>query len=235
MVYLYYHIYAFEGVDEIISEQLELINKNFDFEFELNVGISLSRADYDISTILELLPISPRITKSNGYEFVTLNLIKDDQNKFKDDDLVFYFHTKGITSQSALNQPLELVDDLRKNVPSWRKVMQYYNIEKIDYVFYILRNTNYNTYGILYVSFLDEGKLNRFYAGNFWWSTGEYIKTLKMENIDETYRMDAETKVIASGLNWKPFSPYNKNVKSHDRLYFDPEEYRNLHLKYSFI
>lgn len=235
MVHIYYHIYAIDGVVELIKEQMGLIQRHFKFEYKLNVGISLSTVDYDISEILNVLPITPREIGKNRHEFITLNLIKKDKEIFLDDDYIFYFHTKGITSQIALNWPERYVEEMKKNVPTWRKVMEYFNIEKIDYVFYILENTNHNTYGILYVSFIDEGILNRFYAGNYWWAKGAYIKTLRMENIDESYRMDAERKVISSGLNWKPFSPYNKNVKSHYELYFNPDEYRNLDLKHSFI
>jgi hypothetical protein len=31
MVHIYYHIYAIDGVEEIIDEQLSLIEKHFDF------------------------------------------------------------------------------------------------------------------------------------------------------------------------------------------------------------
>lgn len=235
MVYVYYHIYATDDVDKLIIEQLELIQKHFNFQYELNIGISLSSYDFDISKILKLLPVEPRRVEINNYEFTTLELIKIDNHKFNDDDFIFYFHTKGVTSQLGLNWSVEVVSELKKNIPTWRKVMEYFNIEKVDYVFYVLKNTTYNTYGILYVSFYDEGVLNKYYAGNFWWGKGSYIKTLKMDNINKNLRMDAESKVIHSGDNWKPFSPYDKNVKSHYTLYFEPNEYRNLHLKYSFI
>ncbi len=42
MVHIYYHIYAIEGVEEIIDEQLFLIEKHFDFPYILNVGISIA-------------------------------------------------------------------------------------------------------------------------------------------------------------------------------------------------
>lgn len=228
MVYVYYHIYAIDGVVELIKQQIKLIQTYFTFEYKLNVGISLSTNDYDISEILSVLPVVPRYVGPNAQEFRTLELIKKDSHIFEDSDLIFAFHTKGITST-------KLYPHQRENIISWRKVMEYFNIEKVDYVFHILNNTNHNTYGCLYVSYLYNDIPHRFYAGNFWWGKGSYIKTLKMDDIREEDRMDAEVRVIQSGDNWKPFSPYNKNVQSHYTLYFDPMEYRNIHLKYSFI
>lgn len=233
MVYIYYHIYAIEGAEEIVKEQIDLIQKHFTFEYILNVGLSVStnketNEEYNIENILKILPVKPREIKTNGQEFMTLYMIKNDSNIFKDSDFIFTLHTKGITST-------QMYTEQRNNIISWRNVMQYFNIERIDYVFQILNNTNHNTYGILYVSYLYNDIPHRFYAGNFWWGKGSYIKTLRMDGIREEDRMDAEVRVIQSGDNWKPFSPYNKNVYSHYTLYFDPNEYRNLDLKYSFI
>jgi hypothetical protein len=233
MVHVYYHIYAINNVEEIVEEQINLIKKYFNFDYILNIGVSISvnqdtSEEYDIKNLLKILPVSPRIIKVNGQEFMTLYMMRDDSKIFKDTDFIFTLHTKGVTSTKLYPQQ-------RENIISWRNIMQYFNIEKVDYVFDILNNTNYNTYGILYVSYLYNDIPHKFYAGNFWWGKGSYIKTLKMEGIREEDRMDAEVRVIQSGDNWKPFSPYNKNVYSHYTLYFDPNEYRKIHLKYSFI
>jgi hypothetical protein len=233
MVYVYYHIYATEGVEELVTEQLALIQKHFTFEYKLNIGVSVSidtitNEQYNIEPLLNILPVKPRKCKVNGQEFMTMYMIKEDATIFEDDDFIFTLHTKGITSS-------KLYPHQRENIISWRKIMEYFNIERVDYAFHILNNTNHNTYGCLYVSYLYNDFPHRFYAGNFWWGKGSYIKTLRMDGIKEEDRMDAEVRVIQSGDNWKPFSPYNKNVYSHYTLYFDPNEYRNLHLKYSFI
>lgn len=231
MVHIYYHIYAIDGVEELIKEQLGLIEKYFLFEYKLNIGLSISvtnGVEYDISNVLKLLPVEPRITEIMGQEFMTLYMMRDDAKNLDDTDLIFHLHTKGVTS-------IKKLPNLKDNIVSWRNVMHYFNIERVDYVFYILNNTIHNTYGCLYVQFLMFNIPHKFYAGNFFWGKASYIKTLTMENINENDRMDAEMRVIHSGKNWKPFSPYNKNVHSHYDLYFDPNEYRKLHLKYSWI
>jgi hypothetical protein len=228
MVHIYYHIYATDGTLELVKEQIGLIQKYFTFNYILNIGLSISNEDYDIKPILDILPVKPREVKVNAQEFMTLYMMKNDFKIFNDDDFIFALHTKGITST-------QLYPNLKENIISWRNVMHYFNIERVDYVFDILKNTKHNTYGILYVSYLYYDFPHKFYAGNFFWGKGSYIKTLRMDGIKEQDRMEAEVKVIQSGDNWKPFSPYNKNVNSHYTLYFDPNEYRKIHLKYSFL
>ena len=58
MVHIYYHIYAIEGVDAIVNEQLELIKAHFDFPYKLNIGISIANDNTSIANILNLFNIS---------------------------------------------------------------------------------------------------------------------------------------------------------------------------------
>ena len=53
MVYVYYHIYATEGVDSIIDEQISLIEKHFNFPYILNVGISIGNENQSTSSIID--------------------------------------------------------------------------------------------------------------------------------------------------------------------------------------
>ena len=55
MVHIYYHIYAIEGVEPIINEQLSLIEKHFDFPYTLNIGISIADDNKSTSEILNIL------------------------------------------------------------------------------------------------------------------------------------------------------------------------------------
>ena len=45
MIHIYYHIYAIDGVENIINEQINLIKSNFKFEYILNIGVSVA-SDY---------------------------------------------------------------------------------------------------------------------------------------------------------------------------------------------
>jgi hypothetical protein len=179
MVHIYYHIYATDGVEPIIDEQLNLIKNHFDFPYKLNVGISIAGENESTSYILNKFDSIGDI-RAKGHEFVTLDLMEKDKEKFGDSDYILYLHTKGASKQ---NDPNYL------NIVSWRQVMNYFNIEKVKNVFKLFEKTNFNTYGILLC--------NTFYSGNFWWAKADYIKTIDLLNVKRT-RWNAETNYIIS-------------------------------------
>ena len=101
MVHIYYHIYAIDGVESIIDEQLTLIQKFFQFPYTLNIGISIANENVTSKYIIEKIygynksEYKIKDIRCKGNEFVTLDLIETDKDTFKDEDYVFYFHTKG--------------------------------------------------------------------------------------------------------------------------------------------
>ena len=86
--------------------------------------------------------------------------------------------------------------------------MQYFNIEKIKDVFRIFDKTDFNTYGVLLetVNTLS----NLIYSGNFWWMKGEYAKTINIEGVKKN-RFNAELAYVQKGIDWKPYSEFNKD------------------------
>jgi hypothetical protein len=209
MVHVYYHIYAIDGVESIIDEQLSLIKKHFDFPYILNVGISIADENKSISNILDILDKSKiRDVRAKGHEFVTLDLIQKDREKFGDSDYILYIHTKGASKQNL------------ENIVSWRHLMNYFNIEKYKNIFKIFEKTDYNTYGVLLGS---AGEL-KLYSGNFWWAKASYLKTIKMDGVRKS-RINAEIRYIQNGIDWKPYSSYNREGENHYSILFKREEY----------
>ena len=204
MVHIYYHIYAVDGVEPIINEQLNLINKYFDFPYTLNVGISISDDNISISNILNKFH-NIRDVRSKGNEFVTLDLIEKDTKKFGDSDYILYIHTKGA---SRINDKPEIY----KNMIAWRHYMNYFNIEKCKNVLKIFEKSEYNTYGC---NFNEKDKVvNSHYSGNFWWAKSSYLKTINIDESELKTRFDAELNFIQNGINWKPYNIHscNKNL-----------------------
>ncbi len=217
MIRIYYHIYAVEGVEEIIDEQLNLIEKYFNFPYILNVGISI--ADNNVSTkniIKKFYDLNKtnyfiRDVRAKASEFTTLDLIESDLNIFGNSDYILYLHTKGASKINNVLYP---------NIQSWREMMQYFNLEKCDYVFKLFDKTEYNTYGVLFCNM----KGNDIYAGNFWWAKASYLKTLDMKDVDKN-RNNAEWSFIQNGKNWKPYSNYNLNHTNYYYTKFERTEY----------
>ncbi len=210
MVHIYYHIYAIDGVEFIIDEQLNLIKKYFDFPYKLNIGISIANENQSISKILKMID-NVRDVRAKGNEFVTLDLLEEDIESFGNSDYILYLHTKGA---SKLNNVLY------DNIKSWRELMNYFNIEKVKNVFKLFEKTEYNTYGVLFCSLK---KINM-YGGNFWWAKANYLKTLNLSNIQKN-RNNAEWSFIQNGENWKPYSPYNLEHINYYYTKFDRKEY----------
>jgi hypothetical protein len=207
MVHIYYHIYAIDDVESIIDEQLSLMKKHFDFPYILNVGISIANdnipTDYIINKFEKI-----RDVRSKGNEFVTLELIEKDVKKFGDSDYILYIHTKGASKQDL------------ENVVSWRHLMNYFNIEKVKNVFKLFEKTDYNTYGVL----LGTAGKWKLYSGNFWWAKASYLKTIKMDGVRKN-RFNAEVDYIQNGVDWKPYSSYNREGENHYSILFKREEY----------
>lgn len=215
MIHIYYHIYAIDGVESIINEQLSLIKKHFNFPYILNVGISIANKNEPISHILKMFQ-NIRDIRAMGNEFTTLDLIENDKHKFGDSDYILYIHTKGASKLKSNNY---------NNIMSWRQIMNYFCIENIKFLFQIFEKTSYNTYGILLMK-------NAFYAGNFWWAKASYIKTIDLENSEYEWnhnkdnRYNAEGNYLRFGKNWKPYSAYDiPNVTNHYLVNFDRKEY----------
>lgn len=217
MVHVYYHIYAIDGVESIIDEQLGLLNKHFNFPYKLNIGISIANENVPSKNIIEKVHslnkenyiIRDIRCKSN--EWTTLDLIDEDRYNFSDNDYIFYFHTKGASKQK---------EAVYKNIVSWRNLMHYFNIEKVNNVLKLFEKTDFNTYGVLY-SQLGNWKL---YSGNFFWLKADYAKTINLEKVKRNNRFYAETQFVSMGENWKPFSPYDKDGNHYD-IEFKVEEY----------
>jgi hypothetical protein len=207
MVHIYYHVYAIDGVESIIDEQLNLIKNHFDFPYILNVGISIANTNDSTTYIIEKFK-NVRDVRAMGNEFTTLELIEKDKQKFGDSDYILYIHTKGASKQYS------------ENIISWRHLMNYFNIEKVKNVFKLFEKTNYNTYGVL----LGSAGNWTIYSGNFWWMKGSYAKTINIERVKRN-RFSAETDYIQNGENWKPYSPYNCEGTNHYQTFFKREEY----------
>jgi hypothetical protein len=219
MIRIYYHVYIIDGVEAIISEQLELIKKWIDRPYSLTVGISVAEEGKSADLIIKFIQdhnMDTDVTigdiKVKDNEFVTLNLIERDKQSFLDTDYILYLHTKGASRQN---------DPDYSWIKQWRNRMQLFNIQYINDVFNVLDSGVFNTYGYSLETVNDP--TNIMYSGNFWWLIGSYAKTIDITDVDITNRSSAELHYIQKGDNWKPYSvvkrgdnwePYSDFIKN---------------------
>jgi hypothetical protein len=116
-------------------------------------------------------------TSSNlhDYEWPALCDMHDAANDV--DMNCFYIHTKG-ASNCRPDVPVKIQENIRR----WRDLMCYCTIGKFLECQYLL-DSGHNTVGPLF-------KFGRHYAGNFWWTKSEHLKTLPYP---EGNRMQAES------------------------------------------
>lgn len=205
MVKIYYHIYATDGVESIIDEQLSLISNCINVPYTLDIGISIPSENVSIENILNVVykyTSKIRDVRAWGNEFVTIDLIEKDKDKFGDSDYILYLHTKGASKINDANY---------SKLEDWRHFMNYFNIEKCIDVFKIFQKSDFNTYGVHYIS-----SNSPHYSGNFWWAKASYLKTINTEHINKNIRFDAEVKYLPFGINWNPYSAHNPDLN----LYF---------------
>jgi len=75
---------------------------------------------------------------------------------------ILYIHSKGVRHNGIGDHPNE-----------WRRYMGYFLLEKHHVCMHVLEKLGYYTCGVL--------KQNRIYAGNFWYSTAQYLASKKTQ------------------------------------------------------
>jgi len=224
MFIIYYHIFATPGVIDILNEHFYLIEKYFNFEYQLNIGICTSNHKNSLNDVLEYLKTKKCIVrdiKDCHSEWVTLDLLEGDKVTYNDDDIIMYFHTKGITHINDTEK--------YKRMVSWRQLMNYFLLERIDDVIKILNNTEHNIYGVtkFMYDWEQQKRPGHFHMmGNFWVVTGKYAKTINTTIGKRDVRTDVENRFWQLGDNPNPYQIYHYNTNIDiETLYFKREDY----------
>jgi hypothetical protein len=84
------------------------------------------------------------------------------------DAYVFYFHSKGVR--------IPVDSKIGKNVWEWRKYLEYFDITQWRNCVEKLKT--YDCCGAQYKEIDRYGKDSKHFAGNYWWATSDYIRTL---------------------------------------------------------
>jgi|688.fasta_scaffold132874_4 hypothetical protein len=232
MIRIYYHIYTVRNCFDIVKKQLDLLKNSIEENFELNIIILTGKEQDKKSKNDSSVQIKNWLEK-NDYkirkfvdeteyrnEWVTLDCILEDKEKFNSDDFILYFHVKGVT-HSLEDDPNKKINrdtlhrlNYERFTNNWKQIMEHYLIKNYKECISIFKNTEYNTIG----TFLNEPMWNCFtYAGNMFWMKGDYAKTLgnfektlfNDETFDKKINSTAEFNFVNSGLNWNPYSVFN--------------------------
>jgi mRNA-degrading endonuclease HigB of HigAB toxin-antitoxin module len=166
---------------------------------------------YDID-----LKINTIIFDQNMYEFSTLILLQN-YCKINKNGISLYYHTKGTSHK--IKHP---------NIESWRECLEYFNIDKWRTNFDIINYENFDVCGALYVTWFSSPnfKLEKYYAGNFWWAKNSYISNLP--NLGRLYYEQPQNRHLCEAwLGMSPHIWFNHYSVEIDYLhYYDPKDYK---------
>ena len=225
MIRVYYHIYAIDGVLDVVNEQFSLIEKYFNFEYELNIGICKSNNTNVLDNLIEYFKTKKctiRGIENCHSEWVTLNLIEGDMVTYNDSDIIIYFHTKGISH--IVNEP-----KIYEQATTWRRMMDYFFLERINDLVSILNNSKYNIYGVSKHMYDWEQKKRpgHFHmTANYWGVTGKYAKTIDTTIGNRKIRTDVENRFWQLGDSPIPYQAYPiHNRIDINTIYFKKQDY----------
>lgn len=230
-IFVFSHNYIALNWHDIVSEQLELLLRSGLYDRATQIFYCCyADNEFDFFKFYNLVKnkdVQKKITivnhSVNDGEKETLVFMQRICKNFPDSHLLYY-HTKGVTSKFKNNSLIE------KNVVSWRKLMEFFNIEHWDKC--IEKLSNHDVCGVLYRFWINPVLEAYYYAGNFWWTNSDYFNTLpSLENLDGA--LWCESIITSLPHRWFNFYPhYYSEQELYDR-YYDPNEYRNCFDNYS--
>jgi hypothetical protein len=222
-IYGYYFIAAINSFKELVIEQTQRLfsSELFSKTDKLFIRIYYEKTEdqeFLVNYFNSFQKIELSFTNQNEFEFGTLNMIKNMSNL--DDFYCYYFHTKGvsITQENYKKYKVNDFEVLKQNVDSWRKIMEYFLIEKFK--------ENVNKLGTkvdcVGINLKPTPKTEFYhYSGNFWWSKSSYIKKIPSINtLNLTYRWDAEFWLGYASGNMFSY-PFGKKIGYKHRVYVD--------------
>ena len=222
-ILIFSHNYVAHNWLDIVKEQLELLVESGLYEKSSSVFYCCYAEDefdfYKFYNLVKKYDIKQKINiishSCNDNEKQTL-LLMQQICKNHPEAYLLYYHTKGVTTKHR-NDIIQ-----ERNVLSWRKLMEYFNIENWQKCIDKL-STGCDICGVLYGYWFSNHHEGNYFAGNFWWTNSNYFNKLpSIENSDN--RMGCESLITSLPHVWHSFYSYSGDLYNH---YFDPEEYRN--------
>ena len=225
--YIFYHIFIATNWFDIVTDQLNylkssnLLNDSF-LKIGVVYGVGINKDDC-LNKLQELLnglgDYEIMYFESNGCcgESPTLKKMIEFSRELIEDANILYIHTKVVSQHNS-----------EREVPvrEWRKMMEYFLIEKWEYCLEKL-NSGYDCCGINYQDHAANinGKrvLIKIFNGNFFWAKSDYIKKLNDSFLFES-RYSSENLILSS--NHIAFSFLNV-PPSYDLYYNIYENYKN--------
>lgn len=202
-----YHIAMMNNWREVVAEQTTRMVESGLLNVTDQVFIGVVGGELDAAVLPKAIAEKSVIVCSpnlHDYEFVTLRMLQDYAAKC--DCKAWYVHTKGVSRPG------------NQRMADWRRVMGYFVIDRFGACIREL-----NSCDACGINITTDWLGNRFFGGNFWWSSSRHMSSLpKIDSLDLTNRFKAEHWI---GMN------STRLVSLYDGAYyiFRPESLRRSH------
>ena len=179
MIDVYYHICALGNWKEIVEYQFEVIVKSGLLAACNHIFIGFLGDNVSDINFLSNRSSKIKVFAFSNYkehcERLTLNAMRENVIREKENKKIFYLHSKGVTRE---------IDEVKL----WTDIMMYFLVEKFETCVKLL-----NIGDTVGVNAINDGNLHHkidnenhclCYSGNFWWTTSSHIR--KLPKIPET-------------------------------------------------
>ena len=175
-LYVVYHVFCDRGWETIVERQIASLKDSGLLDAVTKLYVScIAHQDSDVARLKEIIDsdkmeIISDVRDPLKFEYPALEFIYELSQK--EDCLICYFHTKGISYQTTESNDRTFVS-FKKKIVSWCRMMEYFNFYKWRVAVNAL-NHGYDTYGC----YRWPPRNYKMFSGSFWWAASSYIKTL---------------------------------------------------------
>ncbi len=188
-IYGMYHVFCDVNWGGIVRGQLDRLCRSGLLEASDALYVScIAKDEDDVRRLRQMLSeygkdkirIVCRTSDPARYEYPALDYMYEKSQK--EDFLFYYFHTKGISYQAVSEEEDAVYRGFVRKITAWRRMMEYFLMDRWQAAVGVL-NSGYDTYGCYLFPPFD----SHMYAGNFWWTTSGYFRTL--DRLDESTKL----------------------------------------------
>ncbi len=175
-IYGVYHVYCDRGWQRLASRQLDHLRRSGLLAATDKLYVSIIAAcDDEVDEFLRMadsdrVELIARHQDPRRYEYPALEHLR--ALALREDCLLYYFHSKGITYQS-LDTGDRTFRAFRRKIEAWREMLEYFVFDKWRVAVNVL-SSGYDTYGC----YQWPPRHYTMFSGNFWWVSAAYARRL---------------------------------------------------------
>lgn len=227
--YIVYYCYLTTKYKQLIDKQFQRLVDSGLYDEVVDIYVNICGEEELVKQQIEYFKQYDKVkiysinSVENTYEYQGLKCVYDIAETLNNDDIILYFHTKGISRNCSLDMEL------------WRNVMEYELIDNRDN---IMKMFDYKTCGVMGVNLKTFPKFH--FSGNFWWAKVWYLNNLvePKKVIDDEY--------VTNGITGRHYYEFwishfkdgfdgkmnMKGVATYDVDYYHYNEFEFLNKKY---